>query len=210
MKVNNAVSLGSLAAALVITLAAGPAASADLIAFEGFESGDFSGGTGWTAASWTVSAGTHVVTSQKHSGSNGADMASGNRSIERTVDLTGYSDVKLSFWWGQNFLEGDENLVAKFFDGDTTVTLETIAVTANSPSGSFKGWYFREYNLDTSTLTGTSQKIRFETIEGGTDFFYLDDITINGVIPEPASLALLGLGGLMLLPRRRGGNAKTK
>ena len=35
----------------------------------------------------------------------------------------------------------------------------------------------------------------------GADASY-DDITIN-VIPEPASAALLGLGGLMLLPRRR-------
>ena len=36
------------------------------------------------------------------------------------------------------------------------------------------------------------------------DILRLDDVVLNGtVIPEPASLALLGLGGLMLLPRRR-------
>ncbi len=202
MKVSNAVTLGSILAGLALGVAV-PAVHADLIAFDGFESNTFAGGTGWQAGSWTISSGVHTVTASKHSGSYAADMASGNRYIERTVDLTGYSDVKLSFWWGQNFLEGDENLVVKFFDGDTTVTLETITVTANSPNGSFKGWFFREYNLDTSTLTGASQKIRFETIEGGSDFFYLDDISINGVIPEPASLALLGLGGLLMLPKRR-------
>jgi hypothetical protein len=32
----------------------------------------------------------------------------------------------------------------------------------------------------------------------------IDNITINGVVPEPGSLALLALGGLMIARRRRG------
>ncbi len=32
----------------------------------------------------------------------------------------------------------------------------------------------------------------------------IDNITINGVVPEPGSLALLGLGGLLIARRRRG------
>lgn len=36
------------------------------------------------------------------------------------------------------------------------------------------------------------------------DNYYLDDVSINySVVPEPASLSLLGLGGLMLTARRR-------
>ena len=35
------------------------------------------------------------------------------------------------------------------------------------------------------------------------DFFFVDDLTVT-VLPEPASLALAGLGGLLMLRRRRG------
>ena len=43
----------------------------------------------------------------------------------------------------------------------------------------------------------------FKSTDASRAFTVLDNFAINDVIPEPASLALLGLGGLMLLPRRR-------
>ena len=57
-------------------------------------------------------------------------------------------------------------------------------------------------------ITGvTSQTFRFffdDTVDDGGDINRLNSVVLNGtVIPEPASLALLGLGGLMLLPRRK-------
>jgi len=42
------------------------------------------------------------------------------------------------------------------------------------------------------------------TADNGDSNFYLDNLTLNGaVIPEPGSLALMGLGGLLILGRRR-------
>ncbi len=66
-------------------------------------------------------------------------------------------------------------------------------------------------NFDLSSLSN-QEDIRFFFVPNGNNqfnsgrFVSVDSIVLNGevlAIPEPASLALLGLGGLCMLPRRR-------
>lgn len=54
------------------------------------------------------------------------------------------------------------------------------------------------------SLATTDLSLRFGSISGGSGEAYLGGYTVTGtVIPEPGSLALLGLGGLCMMKRRR-------
>lgn len=61
-------------------------------------------------------------------------------------------------------------------------------------------------NISASVASGGSLHLRWTGVDAGgsgsRDEFALDDVSINAV-PEPSSIALLGLGGIALLRRRR-------
>jgi len=62
------------------------------------------------------------------------------------------------------------------------------------------------YYFDMSAASVASRGFggfRFTTTNLGVGTYYIDDMVLVSAIPEPASLALLGLGGLALLRRRR-------
>jgi hypothetical protein len=216
MKLKKTLSLASLGAALCLTVSlSGTQASAALIAQDGFDDGEFTdpspavaangNGTGWADNGWATSTATNVVTTPIDAGSHSSNITNGSdRFISRTVDLTGTSDVELSFAWGHRFMEGGEQLLVQYDNGSGAfATLTTLTAVAQTNSA-LNGFFNVKVPLATNALGAGDQAIRFITANtGGTDFFYVDSIEINGVIPEPASLALLGLGGLFMLPRRR-------
>jgi len=88
-------------------------------------------------------------------------------------------------------------------DGGTTWTsFDTPQQVTASGTGTFTALTFTNVGITDDALT-----IRFASAniaEGGTGNIHINDLTAEGtVIPEPGSLALIGLGGLCLLRRRR-------
>ncbi|MBI1336287.1 MAG: PEP-CTERM sorting domain-containing protein [Phycisphaera sp.] len=96
-------------------------------------------------------------------------------------------------------------LVDGTIDNSTTDRIGTFLV----PGGSNSTW--SSFNLDLSAYTDISVATTFRielftTGNSGGNWNGIDNITLNAnvnSVPEPASLALLGVGGLLIAGRRR-------
>ena len=91
------------------------------------------------------------------------------------------------------------------FDGDDNSQLGFTRYVVQTPSNSVGDNNWERTSL-TFTPTSSTIDLRFQetTVNSDLSDAALDHITLTYTpIPEPASVALLGLGGLMMLPRRR-------
>jgi len=95
--------------------------------------------------------------------------------------------------WGANRVEVSTSTDNISFTSPTSYNLDT---PGTSPGGSTQ-----LYSLDVSGLAN-AQYVRIDLFESS-NWIMLSEIDFEGVIPEPASLALLGLGGLVMLKRRK-------
>jgi len=78
--------------------------------------------------------------------------------------------------------------------GDGSIT---FADATNSESINNTATLTNSYDLATLTVSGTDNALRYM------DFEFTADVTVNSsTIPEPTSIALLGLGGVALVTRR--------
>jgi len=151
-----------------------------LSASDGFESGGFSGGSGWAASDWTlsgsrlpeISSGEHNLTP-----STGTFMANldGRAELTRTVDLSGVSTATLQFDWAIYSMDSaGEELVCEVNDGSGWV--EEAALSYGDAE---REWFLEQ--VDLSGYVGISNlQIRFRNrAGGGFDKGYVDNVTVS-------------------------------
>jgi len=173
--------------------------------------GDFEDNTltGWTEVSGTV----WEVLGQQGSFNDGA--AEGGRWAStrnnegatgtlRSPGITATNGELIFHYAGYGSNDGSDNRI-ELLD-DTFAVISTFSGLAASGDGA-NGEIFRQSSFDLDALGLTpGSTVYLQAVDersGGFAWMALDEIRTTGLIPEPASLALLSLGSLMIAGRQR-------
>ena len=195
--------------ALMIAAIATPAiAGIELTNNGGFEAGDTSGWESFPTANSTF-----LVTNDANSGSFAAevfnnDLASG--AVVKQANL-GIGVVNAGDEITVSFAAKGEGAVggvafAEFFseiDGGGTSSAEILG---GAPLALTSEWQTFTYTVIAGADVSGGVTLQFAAVSGGApgsvSVLFLDDVSVS-VIPAPAGAALLGMGGLVAMRRRR-------
>ena len=111
------------------------------------------------------------------------------------VDTSGFTDIVVSFDFAV-FANADAGSFEVIVDGIGLGPVEFF----NDPDAAI-------VTGTVSVPVGTASTVGLALsggLNGASDTLELDNFTVTGVVPEPTSLTLLGLGGILLVNRRRG------
>jgi hypothetical protein len=190
------------ASASFATSSACNAQAGNLVANCGFESGDF---TGWTVSGndvpgeqgnlYGVEQGADPFDGMSpHSGNNQAyfaDLVSNASTLSQNLATQAGKNYVISFYLAQDTTPGTgegSNSLDVMFGGTTLENVSNVAVEG-----------YTEYSfLASATSSSTSLKL---TLGNGLGEFLLDDVSVvaAATVPEPSSIAVIGIGMLAML-----------
>jgi hypothetical protein len=167
------------------------------IAHDGFESGNFSGGSGWFG-SWTAQGDNSILTSATpHSGTRHARLRGGTGYLQRTINVpVGVTTLSLGFWAKVNSFESADQAYV-FARKDNAAFGPALITFTSAQSDSTYHYYERDLS---HLLPATQIQIAFDAAMSSTsnDNWYLDDIRITGTSqPPPPPADPLHVDGLV-------------
>lgn len=208
-------SISTLGVAVVSSLSLGGAAQA----VNGFANGGFENvGDTTPAESWLTAAAGYTLSTDARTGNFSAQLSSPQFNaavmLQNSIEQGGLAplvegDTPLLSFWAKGFAGSTGNVLfaLRYLDGVGNIL-------ANSGNQNFQNdinpntWTEITYSLGAVPTGATAAFIEFSQGIGpiGGELLagtvLIDDLNLS-VIPEPASLALMGLGGLVLVARRR-------
>ncbi|MEM9416124.1 MAG: PEP-CTERM sorting domain-containing protein [Planctomycetota bacterium] len=109
----------------------------------------------------------------------------------------GHNAIEVEAWLANYTADSDNTVIGivQYSDAGVTVVSDDDVLT-----GTQDAWEFQTGSVAVAA-GATHFAVRFGGVGNDT---YADNIVATSVVPEPGSLALLGLGGLAMLRRRRG------
>ena len=157
-----------------------------------FESGDLAGGSGWLA-DWAKNGNAEVEDDNApYQGQYHLQVKAAPGYVERSVDLSGRSDLRLQFWAKLVGVEDPEYAEALVSSDYVNWTVVQTWTSADSGLG------YRFVDIDLSGHSMTSQFwIAFNSGFGqGNDFLYVDDLAFTGPV---AYRVLVEVGGEQII-----------
>jgi PKD repeat protein len=143
------------------------------IAFDGWESNGYAGGTGWAGA-WTRSGDVSIVTSGPATGLYHVRLRRGSGLLRRQVNLSGVTNARLIFMARFNSFESSDAFAVRVsLNGTSWTTLRTFA------NGEDDNVY-RRYELPLASVSSTFWIELDANMSHVNDQAYLDDIEIRG------------------------------
>jgi hypothetical protein len=149
------------------------------LAFDGFESRDFEGGTGNWTGPW-MTAGDISIRWNKdgpHSGKGHVRLCQDTGVMERAIDLAGASEVHLTFWTKVSSFEGSDAAFV-YVSSDGVNYSEVKSFTSSDSDDTY-----HPYDIDLSGFGTTSDfRIVFDAeMSDSDDYWYIDDLEIKWV-----------------------------